>query len=96
MKLIEDYLKMIRRKLFTLNEGHNILAQVARKSVSVLNMTRVNLVKNRQNNNLLIWDGDFGMWEVLVMQIGEPGGVEKQYLDKKQTRLVYKFNMFHF
>lgn len=50
----EEDVKVIRRKLGEVEKDQRVLAQMARESVSILNVTRLELEKNRASINWLI------------------------------------------
>ena len=50
----ETELRAIKQKLIAIEEGERVLVQEAKSSLSVLNVTRVDLTKNRQAINQLI------------------------------------------
>lgn len=50
----EEDVKVIRRKLGEVEKDQRVLAQMARESVSILNVTRLELAKNRASINWLI------------------------------------------
>ena len=61
----ESDMKTIRRKLKDVEEGQKVLAQVAKESVSILNVTRVELAKNRGTIDWLV-----GSMETLQEEVG--------------------------
>lgn len=52
--MTEEDVKVIRRKLGEVEKDQRVLAQMARESVSILNVTRLELEKNRASINWLI------------------------------------------
>ena len=76
----ETELRAIKQKLIAIEEGERVLVQEAKSSLSILNITRVNLTKNRQAINRLIKgvldvEGELGNVTVHVNGIAETEGL---------------------
>ena len=82
----ETELRAIKQKLIAVEEGERVLVQEAKSSLSILNVTRVDLTKNRQAINRLI-KGVLDMEEELgnvtrsmSMELQRLRGFVKQFL----------------
>lgn len=52
--VLEDDVRLIQQKLGEVKKKEKVLVQVARNSISILNVTRVEIIRNRESVNWLI------------------------------------------
>ena len=82
----EADLQSIKQKLIAIGEGERVLVQEAKSSLSILNVTRIDLTKNRQAINRLVKGVLDVKWELsnvsqsLSMELWRLRGFVKQFL----------------